>query len=244
MEGCFQLRKTTFRIIISLMFIIILFSPCFTCFAAEEKDNLFSNDKVVDFKDAYEKHMRLQVLDEKYTGNGILEGIFVSRNGWFVLVFAEATQHHINIFDQACQFKRHIVIKESGTLLAMFDESDNHVVLFPIRDHVLIKIDEEGNYLSAWSMENDILSELVDKLSALNDFEIEAAGNVYSFHRKNILSKDSQAFYVTDSEGEYVYSYAPGIDIADKNFILNGILLLLSYFVVSKNFLKKRENIN
>lgn len=242
MEGCNQLGKTTIRIIISLIVIICIMLPYSTCFAVEGNENLFTNDRIIDFENEYELQMQLQTLNVKYTGKGILESIYVSQEGWFLLVFSEGTQHHINVFNQACQFISHIIIEEGGKLLAMFDESDNQIILFPIRDHVLIKIDEEANYLSAWSIENDDFSHLVDKLSALNDFEIEAAGNYYSFQGKSVLSKDSQVFSVTNSEGEIIFSYTPGIDIVDENFMLNGILLLAVVFFISFNLLKKKKH--
>lgn len=233
--------KKSLRILISIILTVVFLLPSFTCLASKVNRDIFSNEKITDYKDEYEQ-MNLQTLDEEYTGRGILEGIFISQRGWYMLVYTEAAQHHINIYDQGCKFVNHIVIRESGTLLAMFDESDNQIVLFPVRDHVLIKIDEKGKYLSAWSIEGTDLSNLVDYLSALNSFEIETAGNIYSFHEKNILSEDSQAFYVTNTRGERLYSYMPGIEFVNRDKILRIILLLFVGFpFLIYSLLKRRK---
>ena len=226
---------------ISIILIVVFLFSSSTCLASEVNRDIFSSDKIIDYKDEYEQ-MNLQTLDEEYTGSGVLEGIFVSQRGWYMLVFTEAAQHHINIYDQGCKFVNHIAIRESGTLLAMFDESDNQIVLFPVRDHVLIKVDEEGKYLSAWSIEGTDLSDMVDDLSALNSFEIETADNIYSFYEKNILSEDSQAFYVKNTRGEQLYSYVPRTEFVNGDNLLRIILVLLVGFPALIYSLLKRRN--
>lgn len=235
------MARPIFRFIFTLILSFLFAFLYATCIYATENTDLFSKANIVDMKSNYEETMLLQVSDEEYTGNGELESVYVSKEGWFALAFTEAAEHHINIFNQECQFVRHFYIQESGLLLVMFDESDNHIVLFPFRDRMLIKIDLSGNYLSAWSVNNDDASELIDQLSMRKDFRQEVNGNIYTLNIGIIFPKKGPEFYVTNRTGEELYRYTQGTTFSDESLKFNFNIYVCVGCVWFLIYLRKRK---
>ena len=222
-----------------MVILIIAILSSNRCFAAIDSAALFSTDRLVDYSEEFESQMQLTVLDEEYLGEGDLEGLYISKSGRFLLVFSEGTQHYINIYQPSGSFDFQVRLKESGSLLALINESDQQVVLFPVRDHILVEIDREGQYLLAWSITDDAYSELISDLKALTNFKIEVAGNVYTFYRENPLH-NRQSFYVYDSVGTLLFSYVAGGGFFEKNFMI-AIVSLLATFIVSHFLLSKKS---
>lgn len=82
------------------------------------------------------------------TGNGQIESVTVSNDGYILLAFNEGnTMHHIELYSDKCDILYHLVVKDAGATVATFDNESNFVLLYSLRGKKALRIDRGGNYV-------------------------------------------------------------------------------------------------
>lgn len=187
----------------------------------------------------YECDFLLSVDDLEYTGSALLESIAVSTDGRYALCFSDIATHHINLYDQSCILVRHFTFSESGAISVSFDEEDGNMILFPFRKHVLIKIDNEGNYIGSLRDKEEL--DKVAKMDAINKFQVSRGGNVYSFCGKSIFSSDNQKFTVVDKSGKLLFEYVSPTNQQGIMLLLSRISFVVFCFLTTILICKRRK---
>lgn len=175
----------------------------------------------------------------EYTGSAPLESIAVSADGRYVLCFSDAVTHHINLYDPLCALVRHFTFSESGAVSVSFDEKDGNMILFPFRKHVIIKIDDEGNYIGSLRDKKEL--DKVAEMDATVKFQVSRGENVYSFYGENIFSSNNQKFTVVDRSGNLLFEYAPPSNQRRIISLLPWISFAVVCFFITMLICKKRK---
>lgn len=219
------MRSKAFRLVFYLLAVVSTFlSVVIVSNAAAITCDIPAKDADLDSQFLYEENMFDSVLNKPYSGSEPLESLDVSPSGQFVMSFSAGTVHHINVYDQHCQFLAQYVIKENGALLATFDQADSNLILFPVRKNILIKIGRDGEFISSAPSFN--ASEAITSLSALRSFTKESNGKHYIFSGKQLFSAENQNFTVTDDNGTVLFAYTPPREYFSSIFI--GLSFLLT----------------
>lgn len=188
--------------------LILIFFP--TIWIVAEKANAEPiYTAILEDQQMYDMEFFVGVDRSEYVGLALLESVAVSNNGWYALCFSDVTSHHVNLYDQSCTFVKHFTFYEAGAISVSFDEEGGNLVVFPFRKDVLIKIDDEGNYIGSIRSQSEL--DKVAKMDAMEKFQVSCGGNTYSFSGKNIFSLNSQVFTVMDQNENLLFKYAPDL---------------------------------
>lgn len=179
-------------------------------------------------------------LDSPYEGNGSVEGISVGKSGWFLIVYEDGSQHHINVYDNLRAFQCRYIIASKycsyGYLVADFD-AYNRVFAFPVRRDTRYVL-EEGNALTD-SQPFSPGYEWIDERSASQSFKYETAGNqyIYQCSRNSIPFGVSRDFRVSDASGHELFHYQNNFDDVSKDYLITVLILVVfgsAYAVIRK----------
>lgn len=157
-----------------------------------------------------------------YEGNGRVESISVSKSGWFLMAFSDSNKHFINVYDNWGRFQKGCVIeKEYGSVIATFDGSNN-IGVVPIRRDTLyvLGLGTENVQLSSYPFTPDY--EWTSRLSGLNSFRYEVAGNkyVYNYKWSLLFAGGQRDFSVTDATGHELFHYKNEFNSDSRNFLI------------------------
>lgn len=222
--GSRNISLKIFNIFISLVLIRIF--PL-TCTATTIDCIIPSQPEHSDYKHIYESELFLSSQCTAYSGAGVLESLYVAPTGWYLLMFSDGVMHYLDVYNHDCQHQIQLIFKESGSILATFDNQDNNIVVFPIRRKMLIKVDKQGDFISASAAMNE--SAAISELSALQSFNKHYNEKTYSFQGKTGWGSNQQEFTIVDNTGNCLFIYAPS---QDTNPWINGAFIFVAFVVL------------
>lgn len=179
-------------------------------------------------------------LDFPYEGNGSVEGISVGKSGWFLIVYEDSSQHHINVYDNLGAFQCRYVIASKycsyGYLVADFD-AYNRVFAFPVRRDTRYVLEKGNTPTDSQPFSPDY--DWTNDRSASCSFRYETAGNqyIYKYGVKLIPLGLSYDFSVLDASGHELFHYQNSFDDKAKELLVTTVTLAILgsvYAVVRK----------
>lgn len=188
-----------------LIFILISFWVIWNIAISVNAKTMYTD--VFEDRQMYDLDFCLGTDDSEYVGLARLESVAVSEDGRYALCFSDAASHHVNLYNQSCVFLKHFAFYDSGAISVSFDKDDGDMVIYPFRKNVLIKIDNDGNYIGSSRCEAEL--ERTASMDAMREFQVSYEGNTYSFSGKNIFSLNNQVFTVMDENENLLFEYAP-----------------------------------
>lgn len=181
------------------------------------------------WKEIYEAELFVSAEDSEYNGSGHLESLSISPKGRFALVFAETTTHHINLYDESCQFVQRYILNEPGKVLVAFDQQKDNLIIFPVRRHGLIYVDESGSFICSSLVED--ASDLISSSSAVRDFQVCRNGKIYTFSSAKIFGEKNALFTVTDNTGTVQFEFSPSDNPLSNAPALSMLVLAVVYLL-------------
>ena len=171
-----------------------------------------------DFQEQYEAEMFVCADTQATPVVGRISSIFVSDNGAFVIVSSGAeSTHYIDVYRSTLELESRLQLKCSGNMVAMLDENDGALVLYPLREDVLIKVSPKGEYLySENCVQTEELNSRVNELSLISAFDRFVAGNRYA-------CQGNRLFTVSDLNGNIIFQY----QTKQKTVSVTPVLLFL-----------------
>lgn len=221
-------------IAIVVLVIVSIFLPGYML-PVSAVDSSATSNEILDYQAVFESQIFLQSSNHLSSDKKELQSVAVSDSGCFLLVSSgKASCYYIDVFDKEGQEINEIILREAGSIIAMFDTSDN-VVIYLFRRNIFICLNHSGEYLHAFHTELD--RETLQMVDGSTPFEKSVNNKLYVF--SNTLFKKS--FTVTTSQGEILYSCS-----SINSFLIVVIALICaigasSWYEISK---QKKKNTN
>jgi hypothetical protein len=223
-------------IIVCILMVTVFFTTGQVAYA-EGIDTFIPTQQNMDYQELFSKEFDASINSTPHDGSGKLESLYVSPDGWFTLTFSDVGIHYTDVYDANCNFQYQLSIKESGAVLSTLDITDNNLLFYPVRHQIIVKVNEQGQYLCA--AETATASDAIDTLSALHPFDIVISEKRYYFSGKNVLQGNSQEFIVFDLDGNELFAYIPkngnqnGLHDNFWKLGLYGILIVIILLIIS-----------
>ena len=216
-------------IAIAFLVIVLIFLSGYML-SVSAVDSSATSKEILDYQAVFESQIFLQSSNHLSSDKKELQSVAVSDSGCYLLVYSgKASRYYIDVFDKEGQEINEIILREAGSIVAMFDASDN-VVIYPFRRNIFICLNHRGEYLYAFHTELD--KETLQMVDGSISSEKSVNDKRYVFS-SNLFKK---SFTLTTSQGETLYSCS-----SISSFLIVAIALICAIWASSWYEINKRK---
>lgn len=214
-------------IAIVVLVIVSIFLPGYML-SVSAVDFSAMNKEALDYQAIFESQIFLQSSNRLSSDKKELESVAVSDSGCYLLVYSgKESRYYIDVFDKEGQEINEIILREDGSIIAMFDASDN-VVIYPFRRNIFICLNHSGEYLYAFHTELD--REMLPMVDGSISFEKSVNDKSFVFS-SNVFKK---SFTLTTSQGEILYSCSSTSSFLVVVIALICVILACGWYEINK----------
>ncbi len=176
--------------------------------------------------------LRLQYKTEEYTGDGDISSFDVNQDNEIITnIRSSASHYYINYYQNNRAFSHCIVVNpvSQGAVVALFDQTDGHLLLYDVRKKLLYKIDENGDCIEVEkTTEKFNVSPVINSVRSKSETTVN--GVQYSLNDKDVPMK-TPTITMTLPNGETQTIYKQ----TGRNFFRRFMIFIAMIGIVAVN---------